>query len=72
MGDTGLEHPGLTPPKTPILGEPCAKSGALDNQSLPSDPDLHRLNQAWPDLPEHIKIAIKALTQSFIKDNDNE
>lgn len=66
MGDTGLEHPGLTPPITPISGKPCAESGALDNQSPPSDPDLNRLNQAWPDLPEHIKQQINGLVRSHM------
>ena len=72
MGDTGLEHPGPTPPKTPISEKPCAKSGALDNQSPLSDPNLKRPNQAWPDLPKHIKQTIMEMVQPFVKDQTDE
>ena len=72
MGDTGLEHPGPTPPKTPISGKLCAECGALDNQSPSSDPDLNRLNQAWPDLPKHIKQTIMEMVQPFVKENSDD
>lgn len=64
MGRVGLEHPRLTPPKTPILQTPRAESGALDSRKSSPDPDLARVVEAWPELPEHIRAAIKALVDS--------
>ena len=64
MGDTGLEHPPLTPPKTPISQTPRAESGALDGEKSSPDPDLAKVVEAWPELPGHIKAAIKALIES--------
>ena len=58
MGDTGLEQSALTPPKTTISKSACAESGALDARKPPSDPDLARLVEACPTLPEPIKRSI--------------
>jgi len=75
MGDTGLEHPPLALSKTPISGEGGAKSDArlapkqvkhpeIDTQNLP--PDLAEIVAVWPELPGHIKAAVKALVQAHI------
>ena len=61
LGDTGLEHPVLKPPKTAISKIACAESGALDARRPPSDPDLARLVEAWPHFPDHIKAQITNL-----------
>jgi len=36
--------------------------------ALENDPDLAQLVKAWPQLPEHIKAAIKALAQTQTKE----
>jgi len=38
------------------------KQGEIDTSELPSD--LAGIVAVWPELPEHIKAAIKALTQT--------
>ncbi|MHC4566795.1 MAG: hypothetical protein ACYTE3_13700 [Planctomycetota bacterium] len=67
MGRVGHEHAPLTPSITPISGGGGAKSDAPDAPKPPQDADLAAIVKAWPDLPEHIKHAIKALVQPHIK-----
>ena len=67
MGRVGHEHPPLTGAKTAISGSGSAKSDAHDAPKLPQDPDLADIVKAWPDLPEHIKQAIKALIETHKK-----
>ena len=64
MGGIGLEHTPLTQSKTPILTSGSAKSDAQSAPKAVEYPDLDAVVKAWPELPEHIKAAIKALVQS--------
>ena len=60
MGDTGLEESALTPPKTPISTKSGAKCGALDDKT---DPELAKIEQAWPTLPKQVKTKITDLIE---------
>jgi len=68
MGDEGTEHSPLALSKTQIGVEGGAKCGAPDaspsKESRENDPDLARLIELWPKLPDEIKAAINALIQS--------
>jgi len=47
---------------TPQLTPKSPKQAKIDTSELPSD--LAEIVAVWPELPEHIKAAIKALSQS--------
>jgi len=65
----GIEQSLLTPSKTPISESRGAKSDAPDAPKPPQDPDLAAIVTAWPNLPEHIKQAIKALVKTHEAEN---
>lgn len=67
MGDTGLEHSPLAASESPISKGGGAKSDARNAPDAVQDPDLAKIVEAWPDLPEHIKAAIKTLVQTCDK-----
>jgi hypothetical protein len=54
-GTYEVAKPDLTPQLTPE----SQKQGRIDTSELP--PELAEIVAVWPDLPEHIKAAIKAL-----------
>jgi len=68
MGPEGLEQSGLTASQTSISENTRTESGTVDDETSENDPDLARLTKAWPDLPKHLKQAIRAIVQSFSGD----
>jgi hypothetical protein len=52
---------------TPQLTPKSQKQEQIDTQSLTSD--LVEIVAVWPELPEHIKAAIKALIQTHKTEN---
>ena len=68
MGDRGLEPSGVTDRSSkPLQDSP--KSGGAESGADPAktdliEPDLAKVIEAWPDLPEAITTAILALVQS--------
>ena len=57
VGDTGGEPGASFPQKTPLLKQGGAESGAL----FGDDERLRVLLEAWPDLPDTVKDAVRAL-----------
>jgi hypothetical protein len=72
MGDEGLEQPSDSSGKSADSQTGGAESGAVDapnanmagSTTVPTDPVLARLVEAWPELPEHIRAAIAALVRA--------
>ncbi len=59
------------PPKSPLtpqLTPESRKQGEIDTSELPSD--LLEIVAVWPELPAHIKAAIKALVQAGAKETE--
>lgn len=50
---------------TPQLTPKSQKQAKIDTSELPRG--LAEIIDAWPELPEHIKAAIKALVQTYIE-----
>jgi len=71
MGRVGFEHPLLKASTTPISDEGGAKSDAHHAPKTSKDPDLAKVIDVWPELPEHIKATIKVLVQTHTKGSES-
>jgi len=60
----GLEPPLKTTGKTGVSAKGGAKSGAVGAPSVPIDPDLQAVIEAWPQLPASVKTDILARVQA--------
>jgi len=58
LGGTGLEHPALTPPKTPISESRRTESGTVDAQNTAFGPDLQFIIDRWPHLSSDVRKAV--------------
>jgi hypothetical protein len=63
VGATGLE-PATSKSQSFVNKELTGKVCLATVQKLPKNPDLQQIITVWPDLPEHIRAAIKALAQT--------
>ena len=65
MGRSGLEPNGASTSRGKHLGNPPkssgADSGAESAETAPIDPDLAKLIDAWPDLPDAVRKGIVAM-----------
>jgi len=64
MGDTGQEHPSKMPekPAVPITGG--TESGTLQDWRRGLDPSLRAIVDAWPKLPEALRVGIIAMVKA--------
>ena len=58
MGRAGFEQSALKASKTPIPENPRTESGTVKDDRGQNDPDLARLIESWPTLPNPIKQTI--------------
>jgi hypothetical protein len=70
MTPTGFEHDATSTNNDSKMRNPAIKgaanSGAVVTGDPPSDPDLARLIEAWPRLPEGGRAAILAMVRSLL------
>lgn len=64
MGRTGLEHIAKPPEKTGVYNSSGAESGAVGDEIGKIDPDLRRVTEAWPTLPNDLRKAILAIVEA--------
>lgn len=64
MGGAGFELSRKTPGETDIHGTGGAECGAFAGDSVPNDPRLMQLIEAWDDLPEVVRTAIVAMVEA--------
>jgi hypothetical protein len=66
MGDEGLEKSGKSSRDSQCLPATNVSDNVNCGDSSPSDPDLRRLTDAWPDLPEARRQSIVALLDAWL------
>jgi hypothetical protein len=66
MGDEGIERPPLSLSKHAIPEDVRTKSGTVDGEKAPSDPDLAKIVAAWPRLPDAVRSAIPVIVNNAI------
>ena len=64
MAEAGLELPQETPGKTHFSESGGAESGAVDAPSAPIPPELGKVIDAWPTLPEKVRARILAMVEA--------
>jgi hypothetical protein len=64
MGDTGLEPRADSSGEAAILPRGGAESGALAALEATIDPSLAAIVEAWPKVPEAIKVGILAMIRA--------
>ena len=61
MGDAGLELSPQDTEKTRFSKTGAAESGAVENNTAPTAPDLAKVIEVWPTLADAIKRGILAM-----------
>jgi len=62
--DRGLEPYVFPCRNTHVAGQGGAKSGAVDRENVPIDPDLASVIDAWHSLPPDTRTAILAIVEA--------
>ncbi|MEE3367535.1 MAG: hypothetical protein VX304_17955 [Planctomycetota bacterium] len=60
----GLEQSADSPRRVQVFETAGAKSGAVDRENAPIDPDLASVTDAWHSLPPDTRTAILAIVEA--------